>query len=89
MSCLSSALIISGKIGRRCGPVLPDNSISDGAFTCGCVLNRDGSGFGAVAVLPAIMLSKIRCVIVRCDITLPGDRVITIRAARRHNGVVL
>ena len=52
---LSLALIISGKIGRRSGAVLPDNSVIDGAFTCGRVLNRDKSGFDAVAVLPAIM----------------------------------
>ena len=54
MSCLSSAWIVSGKIGRRSGAVLPDNSVSDGAFTCSFVLNRDKSGFDAVAVLPSL-----------------------------------
>ena len=46
MSCLSSALVIFGKVGMRSNAVLPDNSVNDGAFTCGCVLNRDKSGFG-------------------------------------------
>ena len=68
-------MIISGKIGRRSGAVLPDNSVSDGAFTCSCVLNRDKSGFGAAAVLPAIMPFRSDASLGGVNVILPGDRV--------------
>ena len=42
-------------MGIRFFIALPDNSSGDGAFTCGCVLNRNGDSLGDVAVLPTIL----------------------------------
>ena len=95
VSCSPSPVIICGTGSSWLVMALPDNSLSDGAFTWGCVLNRDGSGLGGVAVLP-LMLSfrsdkKICGEVSFCNTAAssPTGAMIPVRWALLSNGVLL